>query len=500
MYTYSLYNSTIYQSTSLSLSGTPSYFDYILDTLPDNLQRLISPKDLRDMTLSLWGDTIFKETTASGSNVGYIGIDTGNPAGSDIKNKMYFGKRTYLGNSIIGTSSLTSDVDIFFYNTKSDLVDNDTTKIQLISGTAVFDFLNMPYIQSQFVTGNTQSLSLDFVSITGDVNVINELGDIIIGGLSGSATVSYAFPTPNESYASASNNKVLKYDGDLKKLYWDDIVYPTVYTVGTYSERLEFFGNPVLVNDYPIEFTDSRRVPINIGDIVYGATFGNMAASEVLRRIIYDYLPPTCSARLLAPYSSGYVEVGTYPTPTVEFTVNKKTLPTISTTLTNMIPGVFGPVVTPQYTSVTSTSNGIVISPITASTTTFLIQVSDSTGIGTSSATLTGVYPYFYGFSPLSTMTTVGLGSLTKKVEPKSDKIYDYIGSGNMYFIYPKVYGTLSNIYDNFGNTCSASFSSPTSQVFSSPTGLWASEEFWVYKYDNAPQIGPLSQNFEFRY
>jgi hypothetical protein len=149
---------------------------------------------------------------------------------------------------------------------------------------------------------------------------------------------------------------------------------------------------------------------------------------------------------------------------------------------------------------VTSTSNGIVISPITASTTTFLIQVSDGTGIGTSSATLTGVYPYFYGFSPLSTMTTVGLGSLTKKVEPKSDKIYDYIGSGNMYFIYPKVYGTLSNIYDNFGNTCSASFSSPTSQVFSSPTGLWASEEFWVYKYDNAPQIGPLSQNFEFRY
>jgi hypothetical protein len=121
MYTYSLYNSTIYQSTSLSLSGTPSYFDYILDTLPDNLQRLISPKDLRDMTLSLWGDTIFKETTASGSNVGYIGIDTGNPAGSDIKNKMYFGKRTYLGNSIIGTSSLTSDVDIFFYNTKKKL-------------------------------------------------------------------------------------------------------------------------------------------------------------------------------------------------------------------------------------------------------------------------------------------------------------------------------------------------------------------------------------------
>ena len=500
MYTYSLNNSTIYEATSLSLGGTPSYFDYVLDTLPDNLQKLISPKDLRDMTLSLWSDIVFKETTASGSSIGYIGINTGNPSGSDVKNKMLFGKKEFLGNSILGTASLNSDLDIFFYNTKRDILDNDGTKILLLTGTAINDFENMPFIQSQFVTGITDSLSLDFVDVIGDVNVINNLGDITIGGLSGSATVSYAFPTPSESYASASNDKVLKYDGNLNKLYWDDIVYPTVYSVGTTSQTLQIFGNPCLVNDYPIEFTDTRRVPILIGDVTYGATFGNMAASEVLRRIIYDYLPPTCSCRLLAPYASGYVEVGTYPTPTVEFTVNKKTLPTIATTLTNMIPGVFAAVTTPQYTSVTSTSNGIVISPITASTTTFFVQVSDGTGIGTSSTTITGVYPYFYGFSTLPTMTTVGLVNLNKRVEPKSDKTYDYIGSGNMYFIYPKVYGTLSNIYDNFGNTCSASFSTPTSQIFSSPTGLWASEEFWVYKYNSAPQIGPVSQNFEFRY
>jgi len=500
MYTYSLYNSTTYETTSSSLSGTPSYFDFILDTLPDNLQKLISPKDLRDMTLSLWSDVVFKETTASGSTTGYIGIDTGNPAGSDIKNKIYFGKRFFSGNQIIATSSISSDLDLFFYNTKSDLVDNDTTKILLISGTAINDFANMPYIQSQFVTGQSDSLSLDFVSIVGDVNVINNLGDISVGGLSGSATVSFAFPTPVESYASASNDKVLKYDENSKKLYWDDILYPTLYTIGTVSSTLQIYGNPCLVNDYSIELYDIRRVPIVIGDIIYGATFGNMAASEVLRRIIYDYLPPTCSVRLLAPYSSGYVEVGTYPTPTVEFTVNKKTLPTIATTLTNMIPGVFGAVTTPQYSSVTSTSNGIVISPITASSTTFTVQVSDGTGIGTASIDITGVYPYFYGFSLLNTMTTVGLGSLTKKVEPQSDKVYDYLGNGNMYFIYPKVYGTLSNIYDNFGNTCSASFSTPTSQIFSSPTGLWASEEFWVYQWNSAPQIVPLSQNFEFRY
>jgi hypothetical protein len=510
MYTYSLYNSTTYQSTSLSLSGTPSYFQDILDTLPDNLQKIISPKDLRDMTLSLWSDVIFKETSASGSTIGYIGIDTGNPTSSDVKNKIYVGKRYFSGTyspndayAIIATASLNSDLDLFFYNTKSDLVDNDTTRIAILAGTALSNFENMPYIQSQFVTGVTDSLSIDFVNPIGDVNVTNVYGDINIAGLSGSATVSFAFPTPSESSASASNNKVLKYDESTKKLYWDDIIFPTLNTVGTTGSALQMFGNPFLVNNSSIELYDTRRVPINIGDITYGATFGNMAVSEVLRRVIYDYLPPTCSAQLLAPYSSGYVEVGTYPTPTVEFTINKKTLPTIATTLTNMIPGVYGAVTTPQYSSVTSTSNGIVISPITASTTTFTVQVSDGTGIGTASTTITGVYPYFYGFSSLSTMTTVGLGSLTKKVESFSDKIYDYVGSGNMYFIYPKDYGTLSNIYDSFGNTCSASFSnfsSPTSQIFSSPTGLWASEEFWVYQWNGAPVISLPSQNFEFRY
>jgi hypothetical protein len=507
MYTYSLYNSTSYQSTSLSLSGTPSYFETVLDTLPDNLQKLISPKDLRDMTLSLWSDVIFKETSASGSTIGYIGIDTGNPTGSDIKSKMYFGKRYFSGTyspgdqyAIIATASLNSDLDLFFYNTKSDLIDNDITRISFLTGTAISNFENMPYLQSQFVTGVTDSLSLDFVNLISDVNVTNTYGDITIGGFSGSATVSFAFPTPSESFASASNDRVLKYDETIQKLYWDDIIFPTLSTVGTTGSMLQMYGNPFLVNGYSIELYDTRRVPIVIGDITYGATFGNMAASEVLRRIIYDYLPPTCSAQLLAPYASGYVEVGTYPTPTVQFTINKKTLPTIATTLTNMIPGVYGAINVPQYTSVTSTSNGIVISPITASTTTFTVQVGDGIGIGTASTTITGVYPYFYGFSSLSTMTTVGLGSLTKKVESYGDKIYDYTGSGNMYFIYPKVYGTLSNIYDSFGNTCSASFSTPTSQIFSSPTGLWASEEFWVYQYSSAPTIGLPSENFEFRY
>ena len=506
MYTYSIFNGTSQQSISSSLSGTPSFFEDVLDTLPDNLQKLITPGDLRDMTLSLWSDVIFKETQDSASGAEYIGIDTVNPTGSDVKNTIYIGKRFFSGtysptesHAIMGTASLTGDRDLFFFNTKSDLVDNDTTRIAFLSGTAFGIFDNMPYLQSQFVTGFGDSLSLDFVNPIGDVNLSNPFGDILIGGLSGSATVSYAFPTPGESSLSASNNKVLKYEQTLQKLYWDDIVFPQLNFVGTTGSQLVMSGSPFLVNSHSIELTDARSVPLNIGDIAYGATFGAMSISEVLRRVIYDYLPPSCQVELLSPYSSGYVEVGTYPTPTIQFTVFKKSLPTQATTLTNMIPGVFPAITTAQYSQQTSTSNGIVISPITASTTQFVVGVSDGVGTASASVGITGLYPYFYGFSPLTTMTTAGLLPLTKKIEDYGDKVYDYTGAGNMYFIYPKDYGTLSNIFDNYGVTISASFSS-TTQIFSSPTGLWASEEFRVYQWNSAPTIFLPSQNFEFRY
>ena len=116
-------------------------------------------------------------------------------------------------------------------------------------------------------------------------------------------------------------------------------------------------------------------------------------------------------------------------------------------------------------------------------------------------ATVTGIYPYFYGFSSLTTMTTAGLSSLTKLVEPKGTKNVDVIGNGNFYFIYDSDYPVLSAIYNEFGNTISsASFSSPTIMTLSSPTGLWASKQFRVYKYSGVPQIGPPSVNYQFKY
>jgi hypothetical protein len=220
----------------------------------------------------------------------------------------------------------------------------------------------------------------------------------------------------------------------------------------------------------------------------------------MLRRMVYDYLPPTCSLSVLPPYSSGYVEVGSSPLIRLGYTINKRSLPTKTSIFYYMIPSIYPPITNNSQVSVSGTVSGVVITPITSATSSFTVTVSDGTQSNSSTATVTGVYPYFYGFSNLTTMTTNGLASLTKTIEPKDDKDIDVTGNGNFYFIYDSNYPVLSNIYNEFGNTISSSFSSPTILTLSSPTGLWASKQFRVYQYNGVPQIGPPSVNYQFKY
>jgi len=165
-----------------------------------------------------------------------------------------------------------------------------------------------------------------------------------------------------------------------------------------------------------------------------------------------------------------------------------------------MIPSSYPPITNEGQVTVSGTVSGVVITPITSATTSFTLTVSDGTQSNSSSATVTGIYPYFYGFSSLTTMTIAGLSSLTKLVEPKSNKNVDISGNGNLYFIYDSNYPALSSIKNEFGNTISGSFSSPTILTLSSPTGLWASKQFRVYQYNGVAQIGPPSINYQFKY
>lgn len=499
MGTFSLNIGTTTEANNYPLHAS---FSYLLNELQDNESKLISPHVLRDVNLSLHSSVIFKETVASGSTTTYIGIDTLNPSDKDVKLPIVIGKRSYSGtysysssHDLMTSDLLTSDVDIFLYNTKIDTVSNTSTKVMIISGTNVGTFNSSPYFQSQVVSGVylgvTNSLSLDFVNpyTDGDINVGSSFSTISINTIT--------FPGVTESSASASNNKTLMYENG--KLAWSDIVYPASSYIGATGTVTNIYGSPVNINGYPIELTDDRLVPVAFGDIVSGSSFNSDATSDIIKRMLYPYLPPLCSISILGAYSSGYVEVGTYPTPTIQYVITKRSLPTLMTSLTNMIPSVYPAITTPGQNIVTSTSLGVVISPITSDTTTFQITVTDGTQSNSASASLRGIYPYFYGFSSLSSMTSIGLAGLSKLTEYKGDKIVDITGTSSFYYVYDYDYGTLSNIYDSYGNTVSGSFSY-TSAYFSSPTGLWASKQFYVYKSDTLGIVGPPSENFQFVY
>jgi hypothetical protein len=492
MSTFSINIGSATQTSGYELGGTSSDLDnIILYNFRDNVSGLVTPESVRDAVFSLNVSYPFKETTTGTTS--YIGIDTLNPSGRDLKDrKLFFGKRAYSGTysytdpqtyNIMDSTLLSSDTDIFFYNTKLDTVSNEATKILLISGTGANTFQDSPLIQSQIVTGLTQnSTSLDFIN-AGDISVKSDYGTVSLNDIH--------FPQTANNPSNLDTLMFVGATGPTAATSWQQITFPPLSQLGGYlgvtGSPINFFGTPVYMNDYPLEFTDSRRMPIDFNDLDIGSTFSQVPLVEMLKRIVFPYLPPEGQIQIVGQYAGGYAEVGTFPSPTIQWSIKKRTFDTQITSLMNMIPGAYPAITGTGEQTILGSSIGIVISPISATSTEFKITVGDGTQSGSASTTLTGIYPYFYGYSSLATMTNVGLSSLTKDLSFKEDKELDLFGSGNyFYFIYDFNWGTLSNIYDDFGVTSSASFSA-TSSIFSSPTGLWAGKNFYIYKWSSPP-------------
>lgn len=507
--TYSKYDVFPYYSLSsvlvLSDTGTQSYSfsnNYVYTNLIDNDDKLISPKILRDSILSIWDTTPFKETTASGSSIYYIGFDSGNP-NDDLKKKIYLGKRFYNGDEIMSTTLLNSEVDIFLHNTRKDSSSQLQTRVSILSGTNSLVYNRAPYISSDYVVGSTSSrLSLNLINSSGDIILLSKGIDPFTGvDTNSGGTVSLnniVFPTLQQSVQtqidSGLDGKILTwFDGGLT---WSKIEVVNNDWAGVTGSEFNLYGNPINLNGYSLEFSDNRRVPVKIGDIEPGSTFSNNSISDLLSRIIYEYQPPQCELYLR---SDRYLEVGTSPKIFLDYVIYKRTNDLLPTLFTNMIPSSYSPVSSPYSFKINGQVEGAVITPLQATTSTFTMKVDDGIGSNSITKSVTGIYPYFYGFSTYSTITIANLSSLTKKIEPKEDKSYDITGSGNFFFVYDKDYGTLSNIYNSIGTNISGSFSYIT-KVLSSPSGHWQSKEFYVYKWSNVDQIGPPSEIFQFEY
>lgn len=304
----------------------------VIQQLPDNTQKLISPKDVRDAFVSAWSNSSFKITTPSNvSSAEYIGIDSGDPSDRDIKKKILIGKRSYGNLDVMDNLLLNDDTapDIYFYNTKSDAVTQSSTKIAILSGTNSTLHAFAPYIESVTATSSL-GINLNIVNpslFDGSINLVSSAGRVSINGI--------VFPSLTETAASASNGRILRYYGTYPYGYlrWDDTNI-TIASIGTPGIETNIYGSPSNVNGFSLEFVANDMTPQTIGGVPMGSSFSaftydatavtgnfqNWPVVEVLRKLLYPYVPPVLSLSVVNP-STGttFAEVGTTPSVVVSY-------------------------------------------------------------------------------------------------------------------------------------------------------------------------------------
>ena len=467
----------------------------VLNLFPDNLEKLVNPIDIRSAVYSTSENSIFKQLTGSAS-IEYIGIDR-----NDIYNKIYFGKKQLSNNDIMSSTLLNSDTDTFFYNTKSDSnLSNQYTKISILSGTNSAWYSIAPYMRSYIAISPTFSQSIQY-RITnpssGNVNLKTDSGRVYINDI--------GLPTINETFASASNNAILEYSGG--NLNWIFNNFATS-SVGAPGITLSILGNPVTVNGYDIELTDSRPIiQDSFNSIQTGQTFSRVPLVDVIKRMLYSYISPVVSLSV----SPSIGEKGNPPVINVTYNITKETDPIINCQFTSG--NVIGfsspaPISTPGASVVTGNVTGI--APFGFNTS-YVFQATDS-GISNSSVSTTVsasasfnlVYPYFWGVTSSNVVNATQmnsiLGVLSKSITDKSNKYPVLSGVGYIYFAYPSSYGYLLQILDENTNTVSFTYSIYSGPGLTSPSFYWSNVSYIVYKIGPTTVGFPNSVGWQFNY
>ncbi len=510
----------------------------VLQDLPDNTQKLISPKDVRDAFLSAWSSSAFKQTINS-SSIEYIGVDSGNPDNRDIKQKIYIGKRNYAGTDIMSSSLLNStSTDIYFYNTKSDTsLTQSSTKIAILAGTDSVAHQYAPYLETNYINSSS-SIGLNIVNPSvsgGPVNIFSSTGRVAINGI--------LFPTFTETSASASNGKILKYFGTYPNgvLRWDSPTL-TIANIGSVGSPTNIYGSPSNVNGYSLEFVDNSIVPQTIGGIEIGSSFSmgsffngdlsknigygpgyqNWPIVEVLRKLLYPYVSPSLSLTMTIPSGGLYAEVGVTQSATFSYSITRYSY------------DINGYQINPGILPLSSYSgpagsilSGTTISNVVSNTVgsqSFTLVARDNNTLLTFSHSATAsiryVNPIFYGFNstllnvitPNSNTLTSIINSLTQSKVVTNINTGDTVtvnvtGSGYIYFLVPAAYGFLSKIKDHNGFVVhDSSYLSLSSFTFSPGTiapnlGSVYNQyigNYRVYRTSTTCSLTGFSNNFEF--
>lgn len=476
----------------------------VLNQLPDNTSKQITPKDVRDAIFTTWENIIIKPTGIT-SGQGYIGLDTG--VNGLTQSKLYLGKRRYMGNDVMTSALLSGSTDFFFFNNKSDLA-VQSTKISILAGTDSNILGFAPYFEARHLVGPSYSyIDLNIVNNStdsngeygGNINIGTDAdkGYLVGGNVSINGMIFPKYISPGSTESNAIDGYVLKYN-NTGHLSWESSA-GAINSI-TSSGTVSIAGSPVLINGQQTNFlTDANPIISPVGSIPAGYTFSNENIVEVVRKMLYPYLSPQVSFVLNATPSgsnpSSYntsgstnviVEMGNVGTFTYTYIITKRSNNISSVTGTNLwgYPGV--PILT--STSSTSINNQAAADAGTFGSKTFTLNVSDGTATASTSCTLKKVLPFFYG-ATTSVITAASFTSgfangLTKNVKDKSNTTVSLAGQNVcIYFAYPSTHGLLNQILDNNGFDITTSFSATQNVSLSSPNGYWSNMLYTIYIY-----------------
>ena len=452
----------------------------VLQDLPDNTQKLISPRDVRDAFLTTWANSSFKITSPGAIATEYIGLDSGDPSNRDIKQKILLGKRSVGNLDVMNNTLLSSNTaDIFLFNTKADNVSQASTKVSILSGTSSVLHQYAPYFEA-VATASVINFNIHNPSLGGGaINIVSSGGRVAINGI--------VFPTVAETTANAENGKILKYAGTYPNGYltWAEPTL-TLTSIGSPTMSTDLWGSPVTVNGVSLEFTDDSIVPVSIGGLTAGmsfssdsfynpflGTYSDWPVSEIIRKILYPYIPPVLQLSV-SNAGSKYMEAGATATLTFTYSITSYArnstewirdfvIKTPTQTHPNMLrygfsfSGVAGATLSNSFQFATNSSVGTLNFELHISTQSspFATASAFPFGYGLSvSDSIEVVNPILFGYSsvaPAISGTALGnvdqvLSSMTKTILPYpgvgTTLTLSATGSGYLYFMYPSNFAT----------------------------------------------------------
>jgi hypothetical protein len=544
----------------------------VVNVLPDNTAKEISPKDVRDSIYTLWHNSILKPTSVSGSQVKYIGIDQyeliDSPNGNVIYPKMYFGKKQIGGQFVMNDNLLGTNTDFFFYNTKNNQTVGDYhTTIAILAGTGSYlinNALAAPTLKSTVVTeGNGSYLNFDIgnSSFFQDVDGTQSGGDINIKSDKGYVSLNnFYFPKFSEHYGSSGaskDNYVLKYKWAGTKAIgvWESAFSQSITGINYPQGQVTINGNPIVLNGY--NFTDNTPVATPIGGISANETFSNVNVLDMLRRIIYTYVPPSVDAGFRTELNGPNISIIERNDPEYvntsgaiklyyKFVINS----TYSVQSIGFLPSSYNPLNPPLTGGGVQTNAAFPPSPIGRGTyfnrvfpseslgaasgqsykfITYTFSVADTRGsISSVKAEMVSVLPYFYGTNEAEYTDPTALSGILDTDENFTlnrlslKLVYPIIGNptasnnqsvklttdglpngqGYIYFGYPSQFPLLVDIRDNNGNN-----GFPTLDRFStysvnitSYNGRWSSQPYIFYISNIAHRLpaSPIPWRFLF--